>query len=82
MNKGFTIPTMPNFYLRKTYDLPLPERENLLRALNHEKPLYMPCIETASASAPFGIYPDLPATPFGDGYDWFGVFYKFSESQR
>jgi hypothetical protein len=73
---------MPNFYLRKKYDVPLPERENLLRALNHEKPLYMPCIETASASAPFGIYPDLPDTPFCDGYDWFGVFYKFSESQR
>ena len=78
---NFDIPTMPMTYPDIPKDYPISQRENLMRALNHEKPLYMPILETASQFSPMYGYGDIPPTLFADGTDWFGVFYKFTEAQ-
>lgn len=75
------IPTIPMTYPGKARDYPITPRENLTRALNHEKPLWMPNLETSSQLSPTLAYGDIAPTVYEDSSDWFGVKYKFSAAQ-
>lgn len=75
------IPTMPNIYPPAERDYPISKRENILRALNHEKPAYMPnLMDCVRMIPPFG-YGDMPSDVTRDGADWFGTKYKYSAAQ-
>jgi uroporphyrinogen-III decarboxylase len=61
-------------------DYPISEAENLMRALRHEKPLWMPNFEGSVQDIGFGT----PTPPLKDGdvfTNMFGVVYQFSEVQ-
>jgi hypothetical protein len=62
-------------------DTPISYRENLMRTLNHEKPMWMPNLVGSSQLAPAGPNEDQ-ITPHTEDYtDWFGVRYQFTEEQ-
>jgi hypothetical protein len=74
------VPTIPKIFPKKPHVFPISERENLLRALNHEKPLWMPNIFDNSQEAPNVGLGEFPKN--GEDFkDMFGVEFKFSEAQ-
>jgi hypothetical protein len=75
------IPTMPAPFPKVKRDYPISERENLMRALRHEKPLWMPNFENSIAMAPPGPNQDQVSHHEADYTDWFGVPRKYSEEQ-
>lgn len=75
------VPTIPIVYPRIERDYPISERENLMRALSHEKPLWMPCIYSAGNTTPRDGYGDIASDPIADSTDWFGVEFLYSEEQ-
>ena len=83
MNNGTNIfiPTMPDPFPKVERDYPLSERENLMRALRHEKPLWLPNFENSLQMGPAGPNQDQPTPPKHDYTDWFGVFRKYSIDQ-
>jgi hypothetical protein len=78
--KDIKIPTVWSRRPRAERDLPISERENLLRALNHEKPLWMPNLYAATQFPPLACIGELPENSTEDGYDWFGIPYVYTES--
>jgi hypothetical protein len=74
------VPTISKFFPKKPHVFPISERENLLRALNCEKPLWMPNIFDSSQEAP-NVSPGETPKMGEDFTDAFGVRYKFSEAQ-
>jgi hypothetical protein len=74
------VPAMPQIFPKKQRSFPITERENLMRMLNHEKPLWMPHIFESSQEAP-NIGPGEVMNPGEDFTDAFGVKFKFSEQQ-
>ena len=61
-------------------DYPVTPRENLMMALNHKKPLWMPNIGASSQLFGSKIAHDSPPAHERtmDTTDWFGVRYKYS----
>jgi hypothetical protein len=51
-----------------------------MRALNHEKPLWMPNLYAATQAPPPACVGELPETMSANGSDWFGIQYVFTES--
>jgi uroporphyrinogen decarboxylase len=83
------VPTMYNSFPKRPRDYPISERENIMRALNHEKPLWMPNLSAGSQLAPAGPNGDQPDFSSGnkekseqvrDYTDWFGTEYKYSDA--
>jgi hypothetical protein len=72
---------MPRSFPQIKRDYPISQRENLLRALRQEKPLWMPNFLTSGQLSPPGANGDAPGLRSEDYTDWFGVFRKWSESQ-
>ncbi len=84
MAKLFPIPVMPPRMPAPTVkrDYPISPRENFLRALRHEKPLWMPNTSFGMQFVVPPAYKDAPDfTIKGDSYDWFGTLYKYEEAQ-
>ncbi|MDR1067727.1 MAG: hypothetical protein LBL36_00590 [Clostridiales Family XIII bacterium] len=77
----FDIPTIPKEYPPVVRPLPLTRRENLMLALEHKKPAYLPNLGDAVQYIPPFAYGDMPADITKDGEDWFGVKYKYTEAQ-
>ncbi|MDR3364666.1 MAG: hypothetical protein LBS91_06965 [Clostridiales Family XIII bacterium] len=75
------IPAMPESFPKIRRDYPISERENFLRMLRHEKPLWMPNFEESLQMGPAGPNEDQPTPPRHDHTDWFGVYRKYSEAQ-
>jgi hypothetical protein len=76
------IPTMTKPYPKVKRDYPISEGENLLRALRHEKPLWMPNFGNSCQMGPAGRNMDQAGSaPSADYTDWFGVFRKYSAAQ-
>jgi hypothetical protein len=79
--KDIKIPAMSKQFPLSERETPISYRENLMRAFNHEKPLWMPNFSGSSQLAPAGPNEDQ-ITPHTEDYtDWFGVRYKFTEEQ-
>ncbi|MDR1204452.1 MAG: hypothetical protein LBL26_03085 [Peptococcaceae bacterium] len=81
--KDIQIPTMPIRFPKVERDYPIPEKENLLLALHHQKPMWMPNITTSSLVAPSNGYGDTADTnpPKNNYTDSYGVLYEYSEAQ-
>jgi len=73
------IPTQPIIFPPAKRDTPISPKENMLRAINHEKPVWMPYFGACVQHAPMAAFGDLPDR-YG-GFDWFGVEHKYSEAQ-
>lgn len=81
MNKcDIVIPTLPPMNPKVPHTYPISEKENLMRALNHEKPLWMPNLYGSSQMGYLPCNGDMPYNMFGVTNDWFGCSYIFSES--
>jgi hypothetical protein len=75
------IPVIPREFELKDQDYPISPGENLLRALSHEKPLWMPNLTGDSRLAPM-LDTDTPSDEAECDYrDWFGVGFRYSEAQ-
>ena len=59
--------------------LPVSERENFLKALNHEKPCWMPNQYRTTQFAFCKANQDMPRSMKSATDDWFGCQYIFSE---
>jgi uroporphyrinogen-III decarboxylase len=79
--KHITIPVMPKQWPLPARDYPISPRENLMRALRHEKPVWMPNLYGSSQVYQSSIARDSPIERTQDSVDWFGVKYKYSEAQ-
>ena len=81
-NNQFKVPTKNPVFPQIDRDYPIPEKENLLNALNHEKPLWMPNLEGASQNLWFMGDP-IPKVPDGAQYtNMWGITYQYSEAQE
>lgn len=60
-------------------ELPISERDNFLKALNHEKPLWMPNQYRTTQFAFCKANQDMPRSMKSATDDWFGCQYIFSE---
>jgi uroporphyrinogen-III decarboxylase len=81
VKKHISIPVMPKPWLLPARDYPISPRENLMRALNHEKPIWMPNLYGSSQVYLSSVARDSPIERESDAVDWFGVEYKYSEAQ-
>jgi uroporphyrinogen-III decarboxylase len=79
--KEIKIPTMPPVWPTVKRETPVTPRENLMLALNHEKPYWMADFYASSQVFVSSIAQDAPIERTKDTTDWFGVEYKFSEAQ-
>lgn len=73
------VPTIHKKHPKVNRDFPIPEKENLMLAFNHEKPLWMPNFEGATQSLPMEAFGEAPVG--GKGFDIFGVEYHYSDEQ-
>ena len=76
-----SIPVLTQEHELNKHDYPITPGENLMRALSHEKPLWMPNLYGDSQIPP---WLDTTVKIPGPGYDfkdWFGVGCKYSEAQ-
>ena len=76
-------PIMPRPWAPVKRDYPISPRENLMLAMNHRKPIWMPNISASSQIFGSKIAHDSPPAHERqmDTTDWFGVEYKYSEAQ-
>ena len=72
------IPIMPPAYEPVVRDSPITPRENLMRAFNHEKPMWMPNLYADSQICVAKSSHDMAPTKAAAGVDWFGTNYIFS----
>lgn len=79
--KSISIPIMPKPWPLPERDYPISPRENLMLALNHEKPVWMPNFYGSSQVYLSAIARDSPIERTQDSTDWFGVEYKYSAAQ-
>lgn len=75
------IPVIPREFELNSHDYPISQGENLLRALRHEKPLWMPNLFGSSLLAPMPEINTPSADESCDYRDWFGVGFRYSERQ-
>ncbi len=73
-----TIPVMPPPYEPIKLDYPITPRENLMRAFNHQKPVWMPNLYADSQICVAKSSRDMAPTKSAAGVDWFGTNYIFS----
>ncbi len=81
VKKHVSIPVMPKPWPLRARDYPISPRENLLRALSHDKPVWMPNLYGSSQAYQSSVACDSPIEREADAIDWFGVEYKYSEAQ-
>jgi len=74
------IPLISPSYPAPERETPVTARENLLLALDHKKPYWMPNIYADSQMVISKFNRDMPASKNMDGYDWFGTHYVYSET--
>lgn len=79
--KEIFIPTVPKMWPLPKFDFPISPRENLMRALNQQKPVWMPSLYRSGKLYASAIARDSPIERTADAVDWFGVEYKYSASQ-
>ena len=79
---AFTIPVQPPPMAKAKHDYPISERENLLRSLNHEKPMYVPCLYQATQFVIPTAYAQGTQDRAQDCVDWFGTHYKREDLQE
>lgn len=79
--KHISIPVMPKQWPLHPRVYPISPRDNLMRALNHKKPVWMPNLYGSSQVYQSSIACDSPIERTQDAVDWFGVEYKYSEAQ-
>ncbi len=79
--KEIFIPTIPKQWPLPARIYPISPRENLMRALNHQKPAWMPSLYGSGKLYASAIARDSPIERTSDAVDWFGVQYKYSEAQ-
>ena len=79
--KSFFIPVMPKPWPQVERQYPISRRENLMLAMNHQKPVWMPNLYGSSQEFRSTIARDSPIERTQDSTDWFGVEYKYSEAQ-
>lgn len=75
------IPVIPPAWPAVKRDYPITPRENILLALDHKKPVWMPVRSCCAQLVNSKLSREMPPSMEADGYDWFGTFYKYSESQ-
>lgn len=79
--KTVPIPITPRMWTPPKRDYPITPRENLMLALNHQKPVWMPNFYASSQLYASAIARDSPIERDRDAEDWFGVKYKYSAAQ-
>jgi hypothetical protein len=79
--KRISIPVMPPRMEPVQRDYPISQRKNLLRAFDHEKPMWMPALYDCTQWVFPSVFNDLPQDMTKDGIDWFGTFYKYEAAQ-
>jgi hypothetical protein len=79
--KTVFVPVMPKPWPLPKRDYPISPRENLMLALNHKKPVWMPNFYGSSQIFLSSIARDSPIEREQDATDWFGVEYKYSAAQ-
>ena len=79
--KEINIPIMPKIWPLPLRETPITPRENLMLALNHKKPLWMPNFYASSQVFQSAIARDSPIERDRDATDWFGVKYRYSAVQ-
>ncbi|NLV50780.1 MAG: hypothetical protein GXY20_08845 [Clostridiales bacterium] len=79
--KSITIPVAPKMWKPPDRVYPITPRDNLMRALNHRKPVWMPNLYASSQLYQSAIARDSPIERDRDAEDWFGVKYKYSAAQ-
>ena len=78
----FVIPVLAPKMPKPERDYPISERENLMRAFRHEKPMYMPFLYQATQWYMPKAYGDFNRMRVKDGVDWFGTHYQYEETQE
>ena len=78
----FVIPVLAPKMPKPERDYPISERENLMRAFRHEKPIYMPFLYQATQWYMPKAYGDFNRMRVKDGVDWFGTHYQYEETQE
>jgi len=73
------IPIMPPMWKREVRETPITPRENLMRAFNHEKPMWMPTLYADSQLIMCKSNHDMMADKTMAGQDWFGTNYILCE---
>ena len=76
-----SIPVMPKLWPPVEREYPITPGENLMLAINHQKPVWMPDLYASSQLFASAIARDSPPERTQDTTDWFGVEYKYSEAQ-
>ena len=72
------IPIMPPAYAPVVRESPITPRENLMRAFNHEKPMWMPNLYADSQICVAKSSRDMAPSKQEAGVDWFGTNYIYS----
>ena len=62
-------------------DYPITMKENVMLALNHQVPVWIPNLYGSGQLFYSSIANDSPVNKQADAVDWFGVEYKYSEAQ-
>ena len=76
-----TAPIMPRSSPLPNRDYPITPRDNLMLALDHKKPVWMPNFYGTAQIYSSAIARDSPIERDCDAEDWFGVKYKYSAAQ-
>ncbi len=79
--KEISIPTIPKAWPLPKRKYPISPGANLMMALDHKKPVWMPNFYGSSQVYQSAIARDSPIERDRDTVDWFGVTYKYSEAQ-
>ena len=77
---AINIPVIPPMWPPVERDYPITPRENIMRALSHEKPVWMPNLYGDTQCFVSRLCREVGSRT-GDGCDWFGTFYKWSDAQ-
>ena len=75
------IPAIPPVWKPVERDYPISPRENLMRALNHEKPFWMPVLYDSSQAVNSKFCCEKAPNFRSDKYDWFGTRYVYEAHQ-
>jgi len=74
------IPLMSPAWPDVRRETPITPRENLMRAFNHEKPMWMPNLYADTQLVSSRMSRDMAPSKLAAGVDWFGTQYIFSET--
>lgn len=75
---AINIPTIPPSWPSVERDYPISPKENLMLALNHQKPKWMPNIYSDSQMLISKAMREKAPNALSHEYDWFGTHYVFS----